>query len=211
MPDPLLSVSGIVLAGGRSSRFGSDKLVMPIDGVPLLHHALAAIAQACSEVIVVAGPAGLATASLRDPPNLPMPLVLVRDPVPFPGPLAALITAARQASGERLLLVAGDMPTLVPAVLRRLSAWSSGHVGARLDTGEGPLQPIPIGLDRQAILRAAPALIAGGSRSLRAMLPLLDLELVPETEWRVLDPEATSLRDIDRLGDVPADPRRRPG
>ena len=52
-------VSGIVLAGGRSSRFGSDKLVAPYEGVPLLDRAVAALvdpAVGCSEVIVVLAP-----------------------------------------------------------------------------------------------------------------------------------------------------------
>jgi molybdopterin-guanine dinucleotide biosynthesis protein A len=202
MSDPRPSVSGVVLAGGRASRFGADKLALPLDGVPLLHRAIAAVAQACAEVIIVAGPSGLATASPHDQPNLPAPLVLVRDPVPFPGPLAALLTAAHQAIEERLLVVGGDMPNLVPAVLRRLSTWSSGREGARLDTGEGPLQPMPMGLDRQAVLRVGDALAADGARSLRALTHVLDLELVPEHEWRALDPDAASLRDIDRPGDL---------
>lgn len=43
------AVSGIVLAGGRASRFGSDKLIAEFDAVPLLDRAVAAIASSCSE------------------------------------------------------------------------------------------------------------------------------------------------------------------
>jgi molybdopterin-guanine dinucleotide biosynthesis protein A len=44
---------GAVLAGGRSSRFGSDKALAMFDGRTLLHHALAALRPHCDAVIVV--------------------------------------------------------------------------------------------------------------------------------------------------------------
>jgi molybdopterin-guanine dinucleotide biosynthesis protein A len=40
---PLLR-NGIVLAGGRSTRFGSDKLAASLDGVPLVRRAVDALA-----------------------------------------------------------------------------------------------------------------------------------------------------------------------
>ena len=47
----LPSVSGIVLAGGRSARFGRDKLAESIDGRPLLHLAAEAVATVATDVI----------------------------------------------------------------------------------------------------------------------------------------------------------------
>ena len=47
-------VSAVVLAGGRSVRFGRDKLAEPIDGRPLLHHAIDAVRPVAPEIIVVA-------------------------------------------------------------------------------------------------------------------------------------------------------------
>ncbi|HSW43930.1 MAG TPA: NTP transferase domain-containing protein, partial [Patescibacteria group bacterium] len=48
-------VTGIVLAGGRSTRFGEDKLVAEVGGRPLLHLAIDAVATAVDEVVVVVG------------------------------------------------------------------------------------------------------------------------------------------------------------
>ncbi|MGQ2935375.1 MAG: molybdenum cofactor guanylyltransferase [Sphingopyxis sp.] len=44
---------GAVLAGGRSSRFGSDKALAMLDGRSLLDHALAALRPHCDAVVVV--------------------------------------------------------------------------------------------------------------------------------------------------------------
>ncbi|MGH2499776.1 MAG: NTP transferase domain-containing protein, partial [Candidatus Limnocylindria bacterium] len=48
--------SGILLAGGRSSRFGADKLAADVGGVPLLHRAIAPLAEVCAEVVIVLAP-----------------------------------------------------------------------------------------------------------------------------------------------------------
>lgn len=44
---------GAVLAGGRSSRFGSDKAAALYLGKPLIDHAIAAVAAQCDAVVVV--------------------------------------------------------------------------------------------------------------------------------------------------------------
>ena len=49
-------VSGIVLAGGASKRFGSDKLEATLEGRSLLGRAIDAVAAVSTEVIVVVAP-----------------------------------------------------------------------------------------------------------------------------------------------------------
>ncbi len=117
-----VAATAIVLAGGRSSRFGSDKLAADLDGEPLLVRAVRAVAEVCLEVLVVSPPGGLSA-------ELPAleGVSLLRDVSPFEGPLVALAMAAPAASHDRLLLVGGDMPELQPPLLRRLLAWPDGR------------------------------------------------------------------------------------
>jgi molybdopterin-guanine dinucleotide biosynthesis protein A len=190
-------VSAIVLAGGRSRRFGSDKLGVDLDGVPLLHHALRAVALTCGEVIVVLASDGPVPAF---PADVGPRIRIVRDATDQPGPLAALVTGARAATKTRSLVVAGDMPTLQPALLGRLLRWKRG-VGACLLADHEP-QPLPLALDRDAAIAEGDRLLASGDRSLRALVARLELELIVETEWRPLDPDGASLRDIDRPEDL---------
>jgi molybdopterin-guanine dinucleotide biosynthesis protein A len=95
------------------------------------------------------------------------------------------------------------MPTLVPAVLRRLLAWKVGAQGACL-IADGWNQPLPMGLERAAALTQGETLADAGERSLRSLLMALALEQVTESEWRAIDPEGVSLRDIDRPDDMDA-------
>ncbi len=56
-PDRVL---GVVLAGGQSSRFGSDKALAEIGGATLLDRAVAALAPQCAKVVVAGRAGGLA-------------------------------------------------------------------------------------------------------------------------------------------------------
>ena len=111
----LPAVSAIVLAGGRSARFGRDKLAVSIDGRPLLHHAAEAVAAVATDIIVIAPP---------DVAPLPVGVRLVHDEAPFEGPLAGL-TGLLAAREPLVVVVGGDMPSLEPAVLALLIRRSS--------------------------------------------------------------------------------------
>jgi molybdopterin-guanine dinucleotide biosynthesis protein A len=209
MSGRMLDVSAIVLAGGRSSRFGAPKLEAEIDGVTLLEHVIWAVAAVASEIVV----------SLPADPSAPEPTVgeipqkpfirFVRDPEAYGGPLVGLATALEATTGRWAIVVAGDMPRLQPAVLQAMldalgpPTTASGQASpeAIVLTSDGEARPLPVALGIDAARRAVNDALGAGERSLRAMLARLAVEeLAPET-WRALDPRSESLIDID----VPAD------
>jgi molybdenum cofactor guanylyltransferase len=190
-------VSGVVLAGGASRRFGGDKLAEPIDGVPLLGLAVQALAGVVDEIVVVHAPGRSAPRLGPDDPD--HPVRYVSDPEPFGGPLVGVRTGLAAAQGTAVLIVGGDMPSLVPGVLHLLV----DHVPAALTDPAGVLRPLPCAVDRLTALAVADELLAGGERRLRALLTRLGTVALPWTEWQVLDPDGLSLVDIDEPGDLP--------
>lgn len=225
------TVSAIVLAGGRSRRFGADKLAATLDGRTLLERAVDAVAEVADEVLVViaADPvAGSAQAPGQVPsaPDGPVARAaarpgvrIVRDAVPDAGPLAGILAGAWAAHHPTLLVVAGDQPWLVPGVLRLLlmtaeAAARPGVAGARADgvrprgailAGEGELLPLPLAASRDAVVETGERLMRAGARSLRGLAVALDALAVPEPAWRSIDPGGRTLRDVDRPEDLAAE------
>jgi molybdopterin-guanine dinucleotide biosynthesis protein A len=188
-------VTGIVLAGGRSSRFGRDKLAERIDGRTLLDSAIEGVTPASTEILVVATPDAA--------PALPAEARLIHDPVAFEGPLAGVAAGLKAAGESIVLVVGGDMPTLVGAVIdSMLAALDVPGVEAAVLEHEGRARPLPIALRRDPALAAADALLANGQRRLRALTETLETAVIPEATWRALDPYGMTVRDVDTPADL---------
>lgn len=205
--------TGIVLAGGRSSRFGGDKLAVDLDGQSLLALAIGAVAQIVDGVLV---------AVERPPEELlaaDVPVALIHDRAPFEGPLAALANVLGTAVdpdpvGDLAIVVGGDMPRLVPDVLRsmldrldedpRVDAVLLGRPTSTVDPGGQPSRRVilPIALRVGAAAGAARAAVDTGERSLQALVDRLVHVELPPSAWLLLDPAANTLLDVDTAADL---------
>jgi len=191
-------VSGIVLAGGRSTRFGSDKLVAPYVGRPLVHLPIEVLSGICDEVVVVLAP-GVAGAWL------PAGVMVANDPTEGEGPLAGLHAGLMAAvRSESVVVVGGDMPALQPAVLREMLQVLAGPDVEAVALADGDrARPLP------CVLRTWPAadmthtLLHAGRRRLRDVLDALRTAVIDEQTWTALDPERRTLTDVDQPGDMP--------
>ena len=103
---------GAVLAGGRSSRFGSDKALAVANGKALLDHAIETLRQVTPQVVVC----GRAW---------PGAVTVVDRPAPDMGPLAGLNSAlhhARLHGFDWVLSLACDTPFVAPTLLSDIAA-----------------------------------------------------------------------------------------
>jgi molybdenum cofactor cytidylyltransferase len=162
-------VTAIVLAAGASSRFGSNKLLAPLDGRPVLQHVLDAVAAAgLEDVVVVLGEARKAADAAiawREERR-------VANPRPQDGLSSSLRVgldaAAEDPAVEAALVVLGDQPKVRADVLRSVLAAAAGSpapfVRARYPADDAP-NPV-------LVRRAAWAGVAGlaGDRGLGPFL-----------------------------------------
>jgi molybdopterin-guanine dinucleotide biosynthesis protein A len=106
-----MKILGAVLAGGRSTRFGSDKALASVQGVTLIDQVLRSLQPQCEEVAVV-GRVHDQVLSLADQPRGGM------------GPLGGLAGALRFAAEHgftHVLSSAVDIPGLPPDLVQQLS------------------------------------------------------------------------------------------
>jgi molybdopterin-guanine dinucleotide biosynthesis protein A len=190
-------VTGVVLAGGASRRFGRDKLSADLGGRPLLHHAIERLLEVCDDVVVVLPPDG-------DEPGVPAgSVVFTRDETAYEGPLAGIAAGLAVVGSERAVVAGGDMPGLEPDVVRELlrASEETGAVAAVLaDGGDG--RPLPCVVRTEPALAAARRLLAAGRRRLRDLQAEVTTVVVDEPTWTALDPERRTLLDVDEPADL---------
>jgi molybdopterin-guanine dinucleotide biosynthesis protein A len=130
-------------------------------------------------------------------PELPPGVRIARDVTNDGGPLVGLSSGLAGISTPVALVVAGDMPDLVPSVLRlmiRTSADREAEAVVLQVAGDAPPLPCVLGASAREV---AQRLLEEGESSLRALLGALKVETVPESAWRALDPTGATLRDVD--------------
>lgn len=129
-------IAGLVLAGGRSSRYGSEKAVARFDGETLLERELAVLRGDCAALAVSARPeSGAATLAA----SLGLPVLPDADGAPD-GPLAGVAAGLRWAAGlgaEALVTLPCDMPHAPQDLARRLIAGRGDAFAAFATTAEG--------------------------------------------------------------------------
>ena len=197
-------ITAIVLAGGRSSRFGSDKLAAEIDGTSLLSRTVAAV-EPIADIVIVAGPA-----LPRGLDGGDIPATVVGDPEPFGGPLVALANVLERGIPDPVtslaIVVGGDMPRLVPAVLTamldRLAADPELDAVLLQAPDAQYRQLLPLALRENAAVHAARAALEAGDRSLTAFVDRLRTIELPAQEWQGLDPVGETLADVDTPADL---------
>lgn len=101
-------ITSVVMAGGKSSRMGTDKSFVPLLGKPLIEHVLERLGGIGQEEIII-------TNRPEDYEYLNRPMF--QDIIPNRGPLGGLHTALVHANYPHILVTACDMPWLNRSLL----------------------------------------------------------------------------------------------
>lgn len=157
-----LPISGYVLAGGRSSRMGTDKALLELAGKPLIAHAVAKLRCICAEVNILSANPALASCA-----------PLVPDLHPNCGPVGGIEAALAHSSRDWNLILPVDVPFL-PAVL--LHDWATATIASTetnrvaIFTVDGRRQPAVCLLHKQV----APSIAAAVALDEFKLLPVLE-------------------------------------
>lgn len=151
-------LSGILLVGGSSRRFGSPKALAELEGESLAARAWRLLGGVCEERLAVGRCEGLPFPTLADERT---------------GPVAAIAAGLRRATHDVAVVVPVDMPLLTPEALGLLA-------GACREAAVAQAGPLPCAVAR----RTLPA-FETGERRLRTVLAGLDTARI-ELEERLL-------------------------
>lgn len=172
------AIHPVVLTGGRSRRFGRDKLLEPVGEPPrpLVRAPIEALRAVFGPRVRIVGHADPAVALLADG--------TIPDALPGTGPIGGVVSALEYL-GAAIFVLGGDMPAFTPAHIRLILDASASHTDAWavLAATSSVLQPCA-GIYRPAALSTLRSRLDSDRRSLHEALPGDRLATVPISDPR---------------------------
>ena len=152
-------LSGLIIAGGRSSRMGRDKAALTLpDGRTLLQRQV--------DILRAAG-ATTVLASVRPGGDVALPgVTLVHDTITDAGPLAGIAAGLRAAPAGLVLVLAVDMPGVQAAHLRQLVEMAGAERGV-VPMQSGLCEPL-VAVYPASLAGSAEAALKAGERAVHA-------------------------------------------
>lgn len=183
-------VTALILAGGKATRLGGiAKHAIVVDGTPIYERQKAVLLPLVADLMISA-PAPIDEAYCTLPDN-----------VEDAGPLGGITNGLCACMTTWMLVVAGDMPYLDPAVIELLLSRAGGDaVACEID---GMPQPL-LCLLRQATFEVVEQAFRAGERKASRVLTHLGLDVrwIREPELRALDPALRCFANVNTPADL---------
>lgn len=187
---PIPGVTGVILAGGQSSRMGSNKALLPYRGGRFIEAIHRQMCQLFGEVLLVTN---------RPEQYSFLPCRTVPDLYPGLGALAGLHSGLFHSTSEHIFAVACDMPYLNSALIRRLAVRREG-CDVVIPESEAGLEP-PHAIYGKRCRAAMEKSLENNRRRIISFFPEVRVSTLPRREVALLDPDFASFSNINTPGD----------
>ena len=184
---------GIVLCGGKSTRMGTSKALLPFGPETMLQRVVRLLGQVVAPIVAVA-------AVDQVLPALPSGVIVTRDEHPGRGPLEGLRAGlkALPADVDAAYVTSCDVPLLVPAFVRQMLEFANGYDIAVIEV-DGFAHPLSA-VYRRATLPQIEALLASDRLRPAFLFDAANTRRVKPEEVTA-DPELLTLKNLNTPDD----------
>jgi molybdopterin-guanine dinucleotide biosynthesis protein A len=189
-----MTIGGIVLCGGRSTRMGVPKATLPFGPEAMLQRVVRLLGPVVSPIVVVA-------AREQELPDLPAGVTVTRDERDERGPLEGLRVGlkALPSTVESAYVTSCDVPLLVPAFVERMIELLGDYDIAVMEV-DGLPHPLSA-VYRRAVLPKVEALLARNDLRFMHLLEAARVRRVSTTEMTAVDPRLQTLQNLNTRED----------
>ena len=173
-------------------RFGKNKAFQQLSGKRFVDLAIESLRRFCDPVMLVVR---------AIEPYLDTGAMLVQDIIPDQGPLGGIYTALLFSPAEWVFVKATDMPFLSPELVLLIIGHTEG-VDAIVPEVGGYYEPLLAMYNRRCLPAIARQLKEPDKRQVIRFYREIRLYTVAEGEWRKVDPDALSFKNVNTPSDL---------
>jgi molybdopterin-guanine dinucleotide biosynthesis protein A len=189
-----MNAGGIILCGGKSTRMGTSKALLPFGPETMLQRVVRLLGTVVSPIVAVAAPG-------QSLPELPAGVIVTRDEREGRGPLEGLRAGlkALPATVGIAYVTSCDVPLLVPGFVRQMISLLTDHDIAvmEIDGFSHPLSAVY----RRSTLPHVEALLAHDRLRPVFLFDAVRTRRVQPAEMLAADPELRTLRNLNTRED----------
>ena len=186
------AITGVILAGGKSTRFGSDKAAALLLGRPMLQWSVSALGAVCDELVVV-----VAKDQVLPAFDAPVPVKVSVDAVEGLGPLAGLVTGLSAVTTQLCFAVSCDAPLIRPELISALASLAPDYDVVCPYVG-GFIQPLAAVYRPATCVSVFAQFVERGLLKVTAAFGPLRTKVVREDELSRVDPGLESFLNANR-------------
>lgn len=191
MTPPLEQTTGVILAGGASSRFGSNKALALLDGKPLISHVADAMEKLFPDLLLVT--------------NTPQTYAflgweMIGDIHRNCGPLAGIHSALHKTDNKQIFIAGCDMPLIDPTLIAYICTLP-GEWDAALPCLERGPEPL-YGIYRKSCLPVIEKQLLNKQGKIRLALEKIHLRKISQEEILAHLPDLRTFHNINRQSDL---------
>ena len=192
-----MTSGGIVLCGGKSTRMGTAKAMLPFGPETMLQRVVRLLATTVSPIVAVA-------AREQELPPLPADVIVTRDEREARGPLEGLRAGLKGLPElvDAAYVTSCDVPLLVPAFVERMLGLLGDHDIAVMEI-DGFTHPLSA-VYRRSVLPQVESLLAQDRLRPFFLFEAMRTRRVSPDEMRVADPDLRTLRNLNTREDYEA-------
>jgi molybdopterin-guanine dinucleotide biosynthesis protein A len=180
------TITGIILAGGKSSRMGEDKGFLILNGKTFMSYIIEALQPIVGEIIIVS----------NNPDYDVFKLKRVEDVMEDSGPLAGLYAGLLHSETENNIVLSCDVPLISTSLLKKLIEGFTPETDAIQFESQGKTMPL-IAMYKRDCMHPILKLLQSNERRLRFAIEQLEVKTIQ------LDPElGETVRNINTVREL---------
>lgn len=171
-------MTGVVLAGGQSRRFGSPKAFAKLNGTYFFEIAVEALRAVAEDIYIVSHP------SLADcfRQHTSEKVMMDEERYRGQGPLAGIYTAMKESRTEWIFVLPCDMPYMRPEVAVKLASYANEKFDAVVCAHFGRIQPL-VGMYHRRIFAQIEKLLQAKDNRMKSLLDRCRVRYVTEQDF----------------------------
>ncbi|OKY78641.1 MAG: Molybdopterin-guanine dinucleotide biosynthesis protein A MobA [Candidatus Methanohalarchaeum thermophilum] len=191
--------SAVILAGGESSRFVSDKAFYEVKDKPMIQYVVDKISSITDQVLIVAG-------NRKEESRLRSKVngvdIFTRDPVEDYGPVAGIYSGLKRSDGDYTALVACDMPFIKPKIFKLLFNEIGSYDAIIPIHKNGYTENLHSVLKTDIAVQAVEKTYKRNQKRIKAVVDKINTLYYPVEEIKIYDKGLTTFTNINYTTDL---------